>query len=242
MSLDGGYIGSLDHAIANLHIGRIQGHDDGLKQGYQEGYQQGFKEGEIAGWNAGIARGNEEILKQMEFTRQQIAEKEIIQVKLAQQHEVIKQLEAKVAELEQKNKANPPSHQEPPRLIDGLKQANSHLQEQIRNLEEQLRSTTSAYATQLWQHNKNMVFMNTVRSVLEDLTDQKSIQASHIRKMFAKKYEHQVSKSLEKGLIRLTPDQDEEFAKSFPKTQKFIIKLLSNTQLDPEPAIFPTSH
>ena len=41
MGLDGGYIGSLDHAIANLHIGRQQGRE----QGFQEGYQQGVQEG-----------------------------------------------------------------------------------------------------------------------------------------------------------------------------------------------------
>jgi len=31
MSLDGGYIGSLDHAIANLHIGRRRGISKGLR-------------------------------------------------------------------------------------------------------------------------------------------------------------------------------------------------------------------
>ncbi len=42
MSLDGGYIGSLDHAIANLHIGRQQGRQQGFEEGLEEGYQQGL--------------------------------------------------------------------------------------------------------------------------------------------------------------------------------------------------------
>lgn len=37
MSLDGGYIGSIDHAIANLHHGRRAGESSGYERGYQEG-------------------------------------------------------------------------------------------------------------------------------------------------------------------------------------------------------------
>ena len=68
MSLDGGYIGSIDHAIANLHVGRHQGRQQGIEEGLEEGYQQGHQEGYNAGWEAGVAAGNVQIHKQMEFT------------------------------------------------------------------------------------------------------------------------------------------------------------------------------
>lgn len=82
MSLDGGYTGSLDQAIANLHIGRNQGY----KQGFDEGYAQGFAEGQDLGyrqgWDAGIARGNEGMIKQLGYTRDRVAEKEQVQAQL----------------------------------------------------------------------------------------------------------------------------------------------------------------
>lgn len=82
MSLDGGYTGSLDQAIANLHIGRNQGY----KQGFDEGHAQGFAEGRDLGyregWDAGIARGNEGMIKQLGYTRDRVAEKEQVQAQL----------------------------------------------------------------------------------------------------------------------------------------------------------------
>lgn len=242
MSLDGGYYGSVDHAIANLQRGRRQGRNEGLKLGRQEGYQQGYDEGHAAGWEAGIACANEEILKQMEFTRQQLAEKEILQAQIEQQLEIIKQLEAKVTELEQKSQAVETPAAKLYRLIDTLKQANAQLQTKVSNLEHELHTTSKAYADQLWQHNKSMVFMNSVRGVLEDLTHEDSIQANHVRELFAKKYVDQVNASLEKGLIRLAPDQDDEFAKSLPRTRQFIIDLLSNNSITPSPIMLSASH
>ena len=82
MSLDGGYTGSLDHAIANLHIGRNQGRQQGLQEGYAQGFAEGQDLGYRQGWDAGIARGNEEMSKQLAHTRNRVAEKEQLQVRL----------------------------------------------------------------------------------------------------------------------------------------------------------------
>lgn len=88
MSGDQGYFGSFEHANANLHIGR----ELGLSQGFEEGFKQGYSEG----WEAAIAVGNVEIKKQMEFTRQHIAEKNRIMTQLAEQ-------KANIARLEKEN-------------------------------------------------------------------------------------------------------------------------------------------
>lgn len=86
MSLDGGYTGSLDQAIANLHIGRNQGYKQGFDEGYAHGHAQGFAEGRDLGyregWDAGIARGNEGMIKQLGYTRDRVAEKEQLQAQL----------------------------------------------------------------------------------------------------------------------------------------------------------------
>lgn len=88
MNGDGGYFGSFEHANANLHIGR----ELGISQGFDEGFEQGYS----AGWEAGVAAGNVEIKKQMEFTRQHLAEKNKIMAQLAEQ-------KARITKLEEEN-------------------------------------------------------------------------------------------------------------------------------------------
>lgn len=86
MSLDGGYIGSIDHAISNLKTGQKIGHQQGLEEGYQQGYQ----EGEQAGWNSAIEKANEELRKQLDFTRESVTENEKLK---AENEELRKQLQ-----------------------------------------------------------------------------------------------------------------------------------------------------
>lgn len=196
MSLDGGYIGSIDHAIANLHVGRHQGRQQGIEEGYRQGHQAGYN----AGWDAGVAAGNVQILKQMEYTRQHIAEKERIKAELVQQRE----------------------------LIEVLKGANQRLQEQVTELDAKFQERRRQYVDQLWQYNRALIFVNSVREVLEELTSDRSPNADHVRQLFAEKYAHQVSQGLKEGAIKAAPEVDDEFAKALPKTRKFIVDMLSS--------------
>ena len=59
MSLDGGYIGSLDHALANLHVGRNQGIAEGLAEGRALGQDEGYRAGFSEGWQRAAAEGNQ---------------------------------------------------------------------------------------------------------------------------------------------------------------------------------------
>lgn len=224
MSLDGGYIGSIDHAIANLHIGRHQGHQQGIEEGYRQGHQEGYN----AGWAAGVAAGNVQILKQMEYTRQHIAEKERIKAELVQQRELIDRLEAKVAELERENAKLRKSDSDLRELIKALKGANQRLQEQVADLDVKYQEKSRRLTEQLWQYNRSLVFMNSVRGVLEELTSDRSPNADHVRQLFTEKYAHQVSQGLKEGAIKAAPEVDDEFAKALPKTRKFIVDMLSS--------------
>lgn len=235
MSLDGGYIGSIDHAIANLHVGRHQGRQQGIEEGLEEGYQQGHQEGYNAGWEAGVAAGNVQIHKQMEFTRQHIAEKERIKAELVQQRELIDQLEAKVAELERENTKLRgendklrKSDSDLRELIEALKGANQRLQEQVADLDAKYQEKSRQHTEQLWQYNRSLVFMNSVRRVLEDLTSEDTPQAERVRELFAEKYAQQVSKALEAGGIKAPPENESEFAKSLPQTRQFILNMLQS--------------
>ncbi|MFA7522816.1 MAG: hypothetical protein WCY71_07840 [Halothiobacillaceae bacterium] len=237
MSLDGGYIGSIDHAIANLHVGRHQGRQQGIEEGLEEGYQQGFEEGRVSGWNEATAVANEKLREQLAYTHQHFAEKERIKAELVQQRELIDRLEAKVAELERENatlrgenaklRKTDASLRE---LIDALKGANQRLQEQVTELDAKIQERTRQYADQLWQYNRTLIFMNSVRGVLEELTSDRSPNADHVRQLFAEKYAHQVSQGLKDGAIKAAPEVDDEFAKALPKTRKFIVDMLSSAE------------
>lgn len=176
-----------------INLGRIYGRQQGREEGVEEGYQRGHQDGYGRGWDAGIAAGNVQILKQMEFTRQHIAEKELLQRELAQQRDLIAQLEAKVTSLDTK-----------------------------------FREKSEQHVEQLWQHNRSIVFMNSVRKVLEDLTNEDTPIATRVRRLFAERYAEQVSEALGKGGIEMPPEKDEKFAKSLPQTRQFILDMLSS--------------
>lgn len=233
MSLDGGYIGSIDHAIANLHVGRHQGRQQGIEEGLEEGYQQGFEEGRVSGWNEATAVANEKLREQLAYTHQHFAEKERIKAELVQQRELIDRLEAKVAELERENTKLRgenaklrKSDSDLRELIEALKGANQRLQEQVADLDAKYQEKSRQHTEQLWQYNRSLVFMNSVRRVLEDLTSEDTPQAERVRELFAEKYAQQVSKALEAGGIKAPPENETEFAKSLPQTRKFILDML----------------
>lgn len=240
MTLDGGYIGSIDHAIANLHVGRSQGRrqgrQEGLKDGLVEGFDQGRAAGYTEGWNAASARGNENMAQQMAYTRQHIEEKERLKAEVERQSMLILQLEEKVRELTEENKALHEASARPGRtpgadltqLVSALKEANGRLQQQVADSEQQFQERSKQYSELMWQYNRSLVFMNAVRGVLEDITSDKSPQADQIRAMFVDKYKQQVTTNLKEGFIKVEPEKDEAFAKALPRTRKFIMSMLDS--------------
>jgi len=236
MSLDGGYIGSIDHAIANLHIGRNQGRSQGLEEGYVQGHKDGQATGYTNGWNAATTVANKNMEEQLAYTRKHIEEKERLQTEVLQQRALILQLEEKVRELTQENATLRAESSRPGRtpgadlteLVAALKQANARLQHQVTQMDREYQIRNKEYADQVWQYNRSLVFMNAVRGVLEDITSDKSPQADHVRALFVDKYKQQLTSSLEKGLIKEAPEKDAEFEKALPRTRKFIMNMLSS--------------
>ena len=209
------------------------GHTDGYNEGFTEGHQTGYQEG----WNAAIARANEEILKQMEFTRQHVADKETMAKQLQEQRELIDQLTARLDEMERENANLVKSNKGLRDVVTALKEANERLQNEVAQLDEKYKTRSQEYSDQVWQYNRSMVFMNAVRSTLEELTIGNGSQAKQVREMFAQKYGESVSNALAKGAIKVAPDKDESFAKTLPKTQKFILDMLSNVAANAPQAI-----
>lgn len=218
-----------------INAGRLYGLRQGREEGLEEGYQQGRQEGYQQGWDAGVAAGNVQILKQMEYTRQHLADNERITAELAQQRDLLNQLKAKVATLQQENDHLRSENKKPRKqerdlhgLVEALKSANERLQEQVTSLDTKFREKSEQYVDQLWQHNRSIVFMNSVRKVLEDLTNEDTPIATRVRRLFAERYAEQVSDALGKGGIKAPPEKDEKFAKSLPQTQQFILDMLNS--------------
>lgn len=222
-------------------VGYNAGHSDGYNAGHSDGYNAGYTEGHQAGyqegWNAAIARANEEILKQMAFTRQHIADKETMAKQLQEQRELIDQLTARLDEMERENANLVKSNKGLRDVVTALKEANERLQREVAQLDEKYKTRSREYSDQIWQYNRSMVFMNAVRSVLEELTIGNGSQAKQVREMFAQKYGESVSNALAKGAIKVPPEKDESFAKTLPKTQKFILDMLSNVAANAPQAI-----
>lgn len=207
--------------------GQQAGYNAGRTDGYNEGFTEGHSTGYQEGWNAAIVRANEEILKQMEFTRQHVADKETMTQQLQEQRRLIDQLTARFDEMERENGNFKKSNQGLRDVVTALKEAKERLQTEVSQLDEKFKNRTKEYTNQVWQYNRNMVFMNAARSTLEDLTIGNGSQGKQVREMFAQKYGEQVSNALSKGTIRVPPDKDESFAKTLPKTQKFILDMLT---------------
>ncbi len=223
MGLDGGYIGSLDHAIANLHIGRQQGREQGFQEGYQQGVQEGHQQGYESGWNAGVEAGNKQILRQMEYTREHVAGRETLQAQVVEQIDLNARLHARVKQLEQENAEMMSAAKQ---VVAEDKALIQQLQQQLAISEAEACERAEQYANQLWQYNRCLTVLNAARGVLDELTEDASPHAAHVRQLFAEKYAQQVSKALESGGIKLPPDADEEFARTLPKTLAFIVRML----------------
>lgn len=244
MSLDGGYIGSVDHAIANLHYGRRAGEATGFEHGYQEGssdgYTKGFNEGSRRGWDDATRTANEQIREQMRYTREHIQDKAQLEAHVNAQNEQLQLLQSRVEELEAENKvlrqANPSipdtGNQELRTLVGQLQNANQNLQTKLSNLSKEYQQQTEQYNEQIWQYNRTVVVLNSIRGVLEDLTSEDSLQAERIRNVFSKRYRSEVSKFLDREHLDASPHESQKFAQSLPNTARFLKTILEEKRPD----------
>jgi chromosome segregation ATPase len=220
-----------DAQMLGFTNGHLQGKQEGFKQGategYNEGYTDGHKDGYEKGWVDAINRANQEMLKQIEFTKKHVADKQLLQTQLSEQAKLIEQLQAKLDAMERENADLKQKNQGLREVVDALKAANERLQAEVDQLDEKFEKQTEEYAEQVWQYNRSLCFTNAVRSVLEELTAPNDSEADRIREMFAKRYAQEVNESLNDGSIRMSPDKDKAFAEAMPKTQKFIVEMLT---------------
>ena len=110
------------HALAQANgyqHGRIEGERAGFRNGQEQGYQAGHADGHALGydkgWNDCVQVANGEMSKQIQFTKQHISEKNLLQKKLTEAQWAIRMYVDKVNEVAREN-------EEQKALIHGLRQ------------------------------------------------------------------------------------------------------------------------
>lgn len=159
----------------------------------------------------------------MEYTREHVAGKEKLQAQVVEQIDLNARLLARVKQLEQENAEMMSAAKQ---VVAEDKALIQQLQQQLAISEAKARERAEQYANQLWQHNRCLTVLNAARGVLDELAEDASPHAAHVRQLFAEEYAQQVSKALKSGGIKLPPDADEEFARTLPKTLAFIVRVL----------------
>jgi flagellar biosynthesis/type III secretory pathway protein FliH len=209
-----------------LQRGIRRGEARGFDAGQESGYAAGVEDGRAEGWNSAVAECNQSLLKQMEFTRQHVADKELLADRLREQGELLTRLQERLEQMELENSGLRQANADLREVVTSLKIANEQMQTEVEEMDKKLRLQTEAYNQTVWDYNRNHVFATTVRSVLERLTSTPTQEARNIRQMFTEEYTRRVSAAVADKLIQGPLEADVAFAKSMPRTQRFIAEML----------------
>ncbi|MEX5504342.1 hypothetical protein Q1J61_11150 [Pseudomonas putida] len=231
--LDGGYTGSLDHAISNLHVGRSQGRKEGLEEGHKEGFEEGYSQG----WYAGAARANEKLEPLRDYVRQYFDEAVQLRAEVERQRELIKLMHGQMLQFAQARRAG--AEQGGPQAglaeeVAALKKANRLLHATIDSMETQFQSTFAQSGLKTQQYNRTLVFAHAAQGLVAELVADGTPEAQAVRERFVEHYRQEVAQSLREGDIQIAPELDEAFQKQLPETHRFIIDMLQSVAPRPE--------
>ncbi|WDM58751.1 Yae1 family protein [Pseudomonas sp. NEEL19] len=219
--LDGGYTGSLDHAISNLHVGRSQGRKEGLEEGFDQGYAQG--------WDAGAACANEKLEPLRDHVRQYFQEAVELRTVVQRQKSIIDSMYEQMSKVADAAKnAHAQAAAVNPEAYAALQSNNELLQARVEVLDRYYAAVLEQSRLRQLQYERSLVFMRAAQALLEGLVASDSAEAQAIRQRFVKEYQDQVARSLRAGDIEVAPELDEAFGRQLPDTQRFIMALLQS--------------
>jgi predicted nuclease with TOPRIM domain len=182
--------------------GLRQGHIEGFGAGRSAGYEAGYADGRAQGWDDGVNRTNEELRKQMAFTRQHADRATTLAKQLQEHRGLIHKLLERLTEMERE-------------------------QVQLKSeLNQKAHQVSVLGADHVWQHNKAMMCLNVLRDTMDEAFKLEDAGESVLRTLFKRHYQVQIRKALNQGTIRVPIDQDEAFAKALPTTHRFLINVL----------------
>ena len=220
--LDGGYTGSLDHAISNLHVGRSQGRQDGRKEGFDEGHSHGYSQG----WDAGAACANEKLEPLRGYVRQYFEEAVQLRAVVERQETMIDLMYQQLSQVAKAGKhAASGQGTGMSEALEALQSTNDLLQARVEVMDEHYAAALEQSRLRDQQYKRSLVFMQAVQGLLEELVADDTPEALHIRQRFVERYQNQVAHGLRGGDIQVAPELDEVFQKLLPETQQFILRM-----------------
>lgn len=95
-----GYFYTGDGFVRGLNQGREEGRTAGWDDGYREGRADGYQDGRGAGWDDAVNHCNEEMVKQMAYTREHLAAKESLSAQLDEARAVLQLAAERIDALE----------------------------------------------------------------------------------------------------------------------------------------------
>ncbi|MGO3987600.1 hypothetical protein ABI582_24915 [Pseudomonas sp. SAS7] len=229
--LDGGYTGSLDHAISNLHVGRSQGRQQGRKEGFDEGRSQGYAQG----WDAGVACANEKLEPLRGHVRQYFEEAVQLRTVVQRQKTIIDLMYQQLSQVSgaaKRAEAKPTASES--EAFAALQSSNELLQARLEVMDMHYAAALEQSRLKHLQYKRSLVFMQAVQGLLEELTGGDSPEARDIRERFVTRYQDQVARGLDAGDIQLAPELDEVFGRQLPETQRFIMDMLQSAARGPD--------
>ena len=229
--------------------------------GQQAGYQEGYTDGRLSGWNQAVDLSNADMREQKSMTIQIAAQRDALQAEVNRQRQLIAALEARVdAERTAANKTiaqwkvyseGLKTQRDDARgKLDALQGVVTQLRESTTRIEGELKAMTTErdqvsadheslaakHAQQLWLHQRGLVFIDTVRGVLETLTGDDCPYAEEVREMFSSAWQEEVQRALDAGHIQASPIHDPSFVLAYPQTGQLIVEMLQRAgqQYNPE--------
>ena len=223
------YTGSVEHAIANLHIGRQQGHAEGLEEGYvrgfEEGRTQGYQEGRNVGWDEGVEAGNVELRKAAGYIRQHVQDKEALRESIIERDANLVQFDAAYNALQQENAILRNAINKAQQFVAQTEADRQEIQKfknDAAEANERLQAQTNQYADIHHHYTHGMLLLNTLRGIINDLPH----DDEHLTKLFVEKYVAQVKRGFPEIGDAAEFDVESIFDKELPITNQFIFKMM----------------
>ena len=215
-----------------IGVGKRKGHNEGFEEGHEEGYNKGHGEGYAAGFDEGNTHGWNRCVDQANVTINTLGARireleadplrnpqEMIELRsiINSLNETNQRLETRIKEVEQENAA--------------LKQQNTTLQQQVVELDAKLQERTTKLNEAVRDCNRCAVIMNSIRSVVEELTASPDDPLSErIYRKFDMHYKRHMEMALRDGALTTPLHNDDGFATTLPKTHRFISKMLKGAE------------
>lgn len=221
----------IDAQTHGYNLGLTEGEHHGYKRGRADGYNEGHNHGYRAGWDEAVAQANQRLLLQMEFTRQHVADKAAQATQLGKQQELIDQLDAYRKTLEKDVDVLKKWGKQALEHMTALEAQKAQLSEEVSQLR---RSAPALPADHVWTYNQLMLCADAMRYTIAEVLEAGNDANGQIRKSFERTYRDMANAALSKGTIRIAPEGDVAFAKTFPKTQRFLLDMLTTHGKQPQ--------